>query len=146
MKQMYIYMASCARRLILTPTNTKTSILNPNYNGNTAFTWMQDEVFSLICGAWICGILNSCQERWTGPCGARPRPAPLNPHVQTKERIDHDYRWHNFFFLPYPSSNFFYRSTTFHYLATLRYSGKEAPNLVDPLDWAIISHWAIYKQ
>jgi hypothetical protein len=29
---------------------------------------------------------------------------------------------------------------------SLPLANKEAPNLVDPFDWAILSHWALEKQ
>jgi len=31
-------------------------------------------------------------------------------------------------------------------LALFPFSGKEAPTVVDPLDWAILNHWTSQKQ
>jgi len=40
-----------------------------------------------------------------------------------------------------PSSNFL-KKRNFSEASLFPSSGKEAPNLMHPLDWAILSHWA----
>ena len=43
------------------------------------------------------------------------------------------------------SSNFLEKQN-FSEASMCPFSGKEAPNLTYPLDWAILSHWAVQKQ
>jgi hypothetical protein len=45
-----------------------------------------------------------------------------------------------FFFGIFPSPNFFYRNTMFQKPAQFLFSCKEAPNMVETLDWALLSH------
>jgi hypothetical protein len=40
----------------------------------------------------------------------------------------------------------FSKSITFQKPALFSFIGQEAPNLVDPLDWVILCHWASQKQ
>ena len=49
-----------------------------------------------------------------------------------------------FFLGLYPSSNFLKTCNVLE--AGSPFSGKEAPNLVDPLDWVFLNHWAPQKQ
>ena len=55
---------------------------------------------------------------------------------------------HKTFFLTlYPSSNSFKQARCFiAKLALILFPGKEAPNLVDTLDWVILNHWAPQTQ
>jgi len=50
--------------------------------------------------------------------------------------------WHNLLFWDFVYRLTFYSSTTFQKPTLILFSGKEAPNLVDPLGGAILSHWA----
>jgi len=52
--------------------------------------------------------------------------------------------WHNFLFLDFVRLNFL-KNMMFRKPALLPSSGKEAPNLVDSLDQAILSNWIPQK-
>jgi hypothetical protein len=55
--------------------------------------------------------------------------------------------WHNLFSVEGlgPSTDFLKKCDVSE-AAVFLLSGKEAPNLVDPLDWIILNHWAPQKQ
>lgn len=140
---------------------------------NTIFTQMQDEAFSLKFGILICEvILNLCMKRqmrslWTGQCGGKPRPASSNHSIDwqfvtdilgqlvspsssvKKSRTENRAQLHLTdvisCFWNFVQCLIFQRRTMFQKPSLFTFSGKEAPNLMDHLDWVLLNDWVPQK-
>lgn len=123
--------------------------------------------FFLKFGTWTCEvILNLCMKRhmrslWTGRCGAKPRPAspnhstewqfvtdileqPISPSSRamksrTENRAQLNLTDTISCFCSFVHCLIFQRSTMFQKPSLFPFSGKEAPNLMDHLDWVILT-------
>jgi hypothetical protein len=140
---------------------------------NTIFTQMQDEAFSLKIDTWICEVFlklrMKCQMRslWTGRCGGKPRPAssnhsiewqfvtdilgqPISPSSSVKKSRTEN-RAQLYLtdmiscFWNFVQCLIFQRSTMFQKPSVFPFSDKEAPNLMDNLDWVILNDWVPHK-
>jgi hypothetical protein len=78
-----------------------------------------------------------------------PNHAPHRHIIMCKQKRKHsttDINWHNLLSWDTYPSFYFSKKHDFWNLAPFQFSGKEVPNLVDPLDQAILSHWVPQQQ
>jgi hypothetical protein len=80
---------------------------------------------------WVVNSLTMFQDHVSVPSS--------NTEIQNREQSTTEVNWHNLFFWDFVHLFFkgvqCYRSRLFPFIS------KEAPNLVGPLHWAILSHW-----
>ena len=142
-------------------------VLSESYksNGNFASTILLECKTSIWClNMWVhlkftYEALDHTRLLWTGPCRAKPWPASPNCHVRSPVFWDIMHHW---VVIPYWNFGTTYlshlqglrnpkeQSTTdvnwhsilFWKLALFSFIDKEAPDVVDHLDWSILSHWA----
>jgi hypothetical protein len=132
---------------------------------STVFTWMQDKVFSLKFDALIFEVvLNShMKKRWrglhhAGPLGTTPhrvKPRPASPDHHMRSALLWDITQCRLV-IPYWLFGTTWRyhlkgqeiqvRSTFQKLALFTFPRKDAPNLMDSLDWVTLSHMALHKQ
>jgi len=72
---------------------------------------------------------------------------PSSGSRNPKEKSTTEVNWHILVFWgDFATCLIFSKSVTFQKLALFPFTSQEAPNLVDALDWVILSHWASQKQ
>ena len=65
--------------------------------------------------------------------------------IEKREQSPPEVNWHSLLFWGFVHHLISLRFTMFQKLALL-FLEKEAPNLVDTIDWVILNHWALQKQ
>ena len=89
-------------------------------------------------------ILHSVEQQFLiNVSGLSIGPIFERPEIQKRDHNMTEVNWYDIPFWDFVHHVMFDTSTMFHKQALFLLSGKEAPNLLKPLQWVILNHWEV---